>query len=363
MHINREFLCCPAAQQAARQLSQSADIPPELETHREAAEYILSAIAEGWFMLPYWREPASYSREQFSEISRHLERHPDLPEAIQAAEAAVKHAHAAFKGPAFELFGSYRNNRLPNPLVIAKSAHLSCPRKPLEFTAWEFTAQEFCDLLDDVSSRCQQVHKLAAVITWPGMLDDAVCLGTKVERLRTIGRSDLISPIIKSVHYSYLSSTCEQELKQIVAGHGDGRAFVDFVARDQQTRVDENQAHWRAIKGMIKNVAAVLADAKSYHQASLTKLLRRDLGRHFCLRTLNGLQGPQFVITTDTHLELGSSTNIASPFDLVNWVLALDGAISLQSDDVFGYWAACKVADAALHAMYATVPNQDEACG
>lgn len=351
MHINRESLCCPGAQLAAKLLAQGQPLPPDLKINQEAAEYILSAIAEGWFMLPYWREPASYSREQFGEIHRHLQKHPDLPAAIQAAEAAVNHAKANFKGPLFELFGSYRNNRLPDPLVMAKSAHLSCPRKPLEFSAWEFTAEEFCNLVDDITARCQHVQQLADVITWPGMLEASACLGAKVERLRVIGRADWITPIVKSVHYSYLSQSCEAELKRVVSGYSDGRAFVEFVARDQQAKDAENQASWRAIKAMIRNVAGVLADAKSYHQASLTKQLRRDLGRHFCIRTIQGLQEPRLVVATDTHLELGSNSSITTPFELVNWVLSLDAANPNHPDDVFGYWEACKAADAALLRM------------
>ncbi|ELG7182178.1 TPA: hypothetical protein ACP3ZG_001674 [Pseudomonas aeruginosa] len=361
MHLNREYLCCADAQQAARHLAQSQPLPHDLSSHRDAAEYILSAIAEGWFMLPYWREPASYSREQFGEIHHHLQHHPGLPAAIKAAEAAVNHAKEVFKGPLFELFGSYRNNRLPDPLVMAKNAHQSCPRKPLDFSAWVFTAQEFCDLVDDVSARCQHVHQLADVITWPGMLDEAACLGGKVDRLRAIGRPDWITPIVKSVHYSYLSSSCDAELKRLVAGFSDGRAFVEFVARDRQARDSENQANWRATKAMIRNVAAVLADAKSYHQAVLTKLLRRDLGRHFCVKTVHGLEGTRLVITTDTHLELGDNAKITAPFDLVNWVLALDDAMAKQADDVFGYWEACKAADAALAAMYAAETVHDMA--
>ena len=363
MHLNREYLCCAGAQQAARHLAQSQPLPHDLSSHREAAEYILSAIAEGWFMLPYWREPASYSREQFGEIHRHLQHHPDLPAAIKAAEAAVSHARAVFNGPLFELFGSYRNNRLPDPLVMAKNAHLSCPRKPLDFSAWVFTAQEFCDLVDDVSARCQHVHQVADVITWPGMLDEAACLGGKVDRLRAIGRPDWITPIVKSVHYTYLSSSCEAELKRLEAGASDGRAFVEFVARDQQARDSENQANWRATKAMIRNVAAVLSDAKSYHQAALTKLLRRELGRHFCVKTVHGLEGPRLVIVTDTHIELGDNAKATAPFDLVNWVLALDDAMSKQADNVFGYWEACKIADAALAAMYAPEPTHNVAVG
>lgn len=314
-------------------------------------------------MLPYWREPASYSREQFGEIHRHLQNHPDLPAAIKAAEAAVSHAREVFKGPLFELFGSYRNSRLPDPLVMAKNAHQSCPRKPLDFAAWVFTAQEFCDLVDDVSARCQSVHQLADVITWPGMLDEAVCLGGKVDRLRAIGRPDWITPIVKSVHYSYLSSSCEAELKRLVAGYTDGRAFADFVSSDQQAKASENQANWRATKAMIRNVAAVLSDAKSYHQAALTKLLRRELGRHFCVKTVHGLEGTRLVIATDTHLELGDNSKITAPFDLVNWVLVLDDAMSKQADNVFGYWEACKAADSALATMYVPQPVHNVAVG
>lgn len=364
MHLNREYLCCTDAQQAARHLAQSQPLPHDLSSRRAAAEYILSAIAEGWFMLPYWREPASYSREQFGEIHRRLRHHPDLPAAIKAAAAAVSHAKAVFKRPLFELFGSYRNNRLPDPLVMAESAHMSCPRMPLDFAAWEFTAHEFCDLLDDVSARCQHVHQLADVITWPDMLNSTACLGPKIERLRAIGRPAWIAPIVKSVHYSYLSSSCEAELKRLVAGYSDGRAFVEFVAQDLQAKESENQAKWRAIKAMIQRVAAVLAEAKSYHQAALTKLLRRELGRRFCVKTVQRLEGVRLVIETDTHLELGDNAKLTAPFDLVNWVIALDGAMSKQADDVFGYLEACKAADAALAAMYAPEPVHHvwEAC-
>lgn len=317
MHINRNFLCSAGAQQAARHLAQGQTIPQDLEHHQQAAEYILSAIEEGWFMLPYWREPASYSREQFVEIHRHLQHHHDLPAAIGAATSAVAHAAATFKGFLFELFGSYRNDRLPDPLSMAKNAHLSCPRKPLEFSAWDFTAQNYCDLLDDVSARCRHVHQLAEVITWPGMLDATACLGAKVEKLRAIGRPEWITPVVKSVHYSYLSSACEAELKRLAAGFSDGRAFVELVSSDQQAKASENLAHWQSIKTMIRNVAAVLAETKSYHQAALTKLLRRDLGQRFCVKTIHGPEDSWLVICTDTHLELGRDSKIETPFDMV----------------------------------------------
>jgi len=193
------------------------------------------------------------------------------------------------------------------------------------------------------------------------MLDGAACLGPKVERLRAIGRPDWIAPIVKSVHYSYLSSSCEAELKRLVVGYSDGRTFDQFVARDQQARDADNQANWRATKAMIRNVAAVLAEAKSYHQAALTKLLRRELGRNFCVKTVQRLEGAQLVIPTSTHLELGDNAKITVPFDLVNWVLALDDAMTKQADNVFGYWEACKAADATLAAMYATATVHDMA--
>lgn len=351
MLINRTFLCSAGGQNAARLMINGQDLPSELEEHREAAEYIRTAVDAGWFMLPYWRESGSYSREQFGDIHHHLQAHPDIPEAERAAQEALSHATATFKRPLFELFGSSRNNRLPSPTVMAKNAHLHCPRKPLEFVAWQFTAEDYCDLVEDVSANCRHVHQLAAALTWPGMLDASACLATKIDHLQTVGRADWITAIVKSVHHSYLSLESMAELKKAAYGRISGRAFTEFVAKDLRASESASQATWRATKAMIRNIAAVLGDTKSYHQATLTKLLRSELGREFGIRTIDGLQGKRLVVSTSTHHELGSNSKLITPFELVNWLLALDTAITKCTNDVHGFWEACTQADAVIDRM------------
>ncbi|HEJ2342333.1 TPA: hypothetical protein ACWLUJ_006145 [Pseudomonas aeruginosa] len=351
MHIRRDYLCSTSAHLAARHIAQGKGLTPALEHHREAATYILAAVEAGWFVLPYWLESGAYSREQFWHFSSHLQMHPGLPVTLQLAQAAVEHAQAAFKAPLFELIGSARNNRLPDPVSMVQSAPYSCSRMPAEFVAGTFTTADYCNLLDDVSARCQQVEVLASVLTRAGMLDPEACLASKVDWLREIGRPLWIPSIVRSVHYSYLSLQALEELRKLVSGSSDGKSFVEFVDRDQRTRGEETRASWRAKKVLVRNVAAVLSEAKSYHQATLTKLLRRDLGRHFCIRTHHHLQGPRLLIETGTDLELGNNAKAATPFELVNWVLALDSVLSKHPDDVHGFWDACTEASEALERM------------
>lgn len=351
MHIRRDYLCSTSAHLAARHIAQGKGLPLALEHHREAATYILSAVEAGWFVLPYWLESGAYSRDQFCHFSSHLQMHPGLPATLQLAEAAVEHAQAAFTAPLFELIGPARSNRLPDPVAMVKSAPYSCPRMPGEFVAGTITTADYCNLLEDVSARCQQAEVLASVLTRPGMLDPAACLASKVDWLREIGRPLWIPAIVRSVHYSYLSLQALEQLRKLVSGSGDGKRFVEFVARDRRTRDEETRASWRAKKTLVRNVAAVLSDAKSYHQATLTKLLRRELGRHFCIRTRHHLQGTRLLIETGTDLELGSNTKAATPFELVNWVLALDSVLSRHPDDIHGFWDACTEASEALERM------------
>lgn len=347
MLINRDFLCSTDAHFAARLLIKGKALPQTMEPYREAADYVVSAVEAGWFSLPHWAETGAYSREQFNQLSRLLQRHPDLPRAIEVAEIAMSHAEQAFRGPLFELIGSARTNRLPDPVSLAKSAPYSCPRMPPEFVAGNFTAVEFCDLLDDVAANCEQVQVLASLLTRPGMLDPSTCLAAKINYLHDIGRPGWIPAIVRSVHYRFLSIEAIAELRKLAAGADDGRTFIAFVEKDQRQREEATRTAWRGWKRMIGRVASVLAEARSFNQAALTKYLRRELGQRFGVEN----QGGRLVVNTDSHLVLGTNGTAATGFELVNWVLALDNAFASQPDDLDGYWKACEEATAALARM------------
>ncbi|KSQ21701.1 hypothetical protein APB26_32490 [Pseudomonas aeruginosa] len=349
MHFNRDILCCTNAHAAARLILAGKRLPSSLEAYREGARYLLAAIDAGWFVLPHWAESGAYSREQFHGMTARLQCHPDIPSATQLATSAVKHAQEAFQGPLFELIGSSRNNRLPDPVAMAKCAAYACPRMPLEFVAGKFTTSEYCDLLEDVSGVCQHVEVLSSILTRPGMLDPDACLAAKIDHLRHIGRPGWIPAIVRSVHFGFLSLEAIAVLRNVTAGTVDGGEFVAFVEKDQRQREEHNRMAWQGRKAMIGRVAGVLADSRTYHQAALTKHLRRELGS--CFGVVN--QSGRLMVNTDSYLELGATAQARTGFELVNWVLALDNALRHQPDSHEGYWLACDEATAALERMRA----------
>lgn len=349
MLFNRDYLCSTATHSAARLLLAGKQLPCSLEAQRDGARYLLRAINAGWFVLPHWTETGAYSRDQFSGITSRLLCHPDIPEAIQLATAAVEHAQQAFQGPLFELIGSSRNNRLPDPVSMAKGAAYACPRMPAEFVAGKFTAAEYCDLLEDISGICRHVEVLSSLLMRPGMLAPETCLAAKIDHLRLIGRPGWIPAIVRSVHYAFLSLEAIAVLRNVTSGTVAGREFVAFVEKDQRQRAELTCIAWRGWKSMIGRVAGVLADSRTYHQAALTKVLRRELGRCFGVENQSG----HLVLNTDCHLVLGTNAQARTGFELVNWVLALDSSLRDVPDSLDGYWSACGEANAALDRMRA----------
>jgi len=349
MHLNRSALCSIEAQQTARLLLAGRPVPPELSMHIGAANVILTAFEQGWFVLPAWQS-GHYSRTQFESIRRQLERHPAIPGAIAVAEDARRHALATFPGQDFELFGS-RNTRLPCPVVMAKIAAYSCPRLPFEFRAKSFTAHDLCDWIEDVGNNCRRAVELSKLLCTPGLLDPLQDMQPKLESLAGTPMACYIEGIVCSVHSRFLSRDEARCLSDVSYGRRPAGAFVELLKRNEEERARDSNQYWKRIRRKVAGLAGLMAEVESYSHASLTKRLRSEFGPRYQVCRTKNLDYTRYVVEIDEAMPLGHTSHAASPFELANWVIALDNKLPKVLNSVGDFYDACKSADAAITRM------------
>ena len=323
MLINRDFLCNIEAQAAAKAILSGtplADLPAPVG---DAAQYIATAVKEGWFIIPFWKS-GHYCQRQFSSVTGALASHPDLPEALQEARAAVITALSSTNRSAHEIFGTARAGRFQSPVEIIERAPYHCPRMPLTFEAGKFTAHEFCDLLDDITAKCAHARRISKALLCRDFFDPRSCLFEKSERLIQSGLREMVYPLIRNVHQLWLDLPSLKSLDDFIYGRITADQFKESLKSNDLEKAQAEEKHWTRIRMKVAGIAGVFSDLTSYSQASLTKALRLNFGPRYCVKKIKAQNGTRLVIEMDETAELGQSSVIESPFLLANWVMKLD---------------------------------------
>jgi len=351
MHLNRIALSSVDAQQTARLILAGKPIPVDMSSHIEAANHILQAIEQKQFIMPAWHT-GHYSRSQFDEMRQILARRPSISRALSTAEAAKRTALIAFPGPDFELFGA-RRSRLRCPVAMAKNAAYSCPRLPFEFKPKTLTAADFCDWVDDVENNCLKVTELSELLTTAGMLDPSADMLPKISALIGTPSAIYIEAIVQSVHAKYLSESELSCLHNVSHGWTPPEVFTQLLKSNADRRAQESGLYWSRIRMKIAQLAGVFSEVSSYSHAHLTKRLRAALGSRFQVSKMKSLDCTRYVVEIDEAMPLGYASHAYSPFELVNWVIALDAQLDGAIVSLDAYWMACRNADQAITRMRA----------
>jgi hypothetical protein len=111
-------------------------------------------------------------------------------------------------------------------------------------------------------------------------------------------------------------------------------------AAEQLRRVEEQQAHWKEVFGLVRRLAAVLDGVKTYNQSALTKRLRKESNGAFQLQR-SDLNRNSLAVEVKHNYWVGQSANLQTGFELVNYCLALADEIEKESPTFSGYLSAC----------------------
>jgi hypothetical protein len=350
MRIDRSIFTSRTALRAAKIILREQRIPAELVEAVTNAMIIVDAVNAGWFIIPTGKN-GMYTKPQFAVFGRHLCAHPDIPYARSISDSFMSRLPELWAAPLFELFGSTSSRRLRNPNDEARRLSQRCPRMPFSFTAGKCSADTYCDLLDDISNNCIALVQYVELLGRPGMLDSNHCLRSKTAILKTAGCLSLLPAVVNCVHRIHMGRDGERELSNVIYRGKQIESFLAYIYdRDEERRL-ANEATWRANFRTVADVASVLAEARSFHQSTITKDLRSQLGPRLGIVRIDVTLESKYVLETGTSLRLGEWANNTSVFELSNWVLSLDLHLKNEEPSIYGYLTAASKADAAIEGM------------
>ncbi|HDV6122913.1 TPA: hypothetical protein RJN57_000414 [Pseudomonas aeruginosa] len=344
MSFNRNAFCNPQALEAAAYIVRGETIPHELRVHEADALAVHRGINQGYFSIPKGKNRA-YSKAQFAKVRNWLSRLEILSVVKARADALENDISSLCKLPLFEVFGSYLNDKLPCPFALANNLTWRCPRLPFEFKAGAFGASEYCDVVEDLHSKSEDLLSYIDLLSIPGFLSPETALKDQAELLRKHGKLNLLPMVVRSIHKVYLGRDEERKLNEVVYGGCSVDDFTAFLTQRKAAAEERTRETWSTRFHTISQLAGVLAETRSYHQASLTRLLRKELNESYRVICTKGHGFETYCIQIDAYLPLGSNSKLLSTFELVNWVIALDEATKSSTLDVYGFWSAVETAD------------------
>lgn len=304
-------------------------VPTELAEHVTA---ILEAVDEGWFMIPDGPD-LTYSKRQFGMMSRCAERSPWLRSVIKQARV-FERAVAPFKTttPGFGV------DRLPNWLTLATNACHRLQRLPLEHQARTVTVALFLQCLQDSQSYAELLQREMECFTPEWMWDATHPLTEQVQRISKMGCMHYLKPYVSMTRNRYLSSF-ERRLLQDVQYHG--LSIEDYQSRvqaEENRLAREAEASWVLNFSLIRRLASILDGATSYHHGTLTRRLRAESNGAFKLiRSTSG----EMTLEIRHQYELGRGKGYSTPFQLVNYCLALADEVEKATPTFTDYLDAC----------------------
>ncbi|EPV8691112.1 hypothetical protein M1V28_31710 (plasmid) [Pseudomonas aeruginosa] len=300
-------------------------VPTELAEHVTA---ILVAVDEGWFMIPDGPD-LTYSKRQFGMMSRCAERSPWLRSVINQARV-FERAVAPLKAPS----PGFGVDKLPNWLTLATNACHRLHRLPLEHQARTVTVALFLQCLQDSQSYAGLLQREMECFTPEWMWDASYPLAEQVQRITRMECMHYLKPYVSTTRNRSLG-TFEQRLLQDVQYHGLSiDAYQSRMQAEEMRLTREAEASWALNFSLIRRLASILDGATSYHHGTLTRRLRAESNGAFKLiRSTSG----EMTLEIRYQYELGRGKGYSTPFQLVNYCLALADELEKASPTFTDY--------------------------
>ncbi|SBW84638.1 hypothetical protein PVE_R2G0612 [Pseudomonas veronii 1YdBTEX2] len=329
------------ARRVARDLRQGATLDDAMASRSVPTALIgdvlliTSAVQAGWFEVPMGPN-LTFSKTQHGRLTALSSRAPWLRDLV--AEAASFEAMLAGRGEhRARAFGA---KALPNFHTTATAAMTRLPRLPRDHVAGEITLKLWVQILCDTQSAAQTIKAQMDCLRPAWMWESTYSLPEQIERLREHDCMDLLLDFVSATRNRYID-TFERKLLEDVHYRGmNPTEYEQRWAGEQLRRVEEQQAHWHEVFGLIGRLAAVLEGVTSYHQASLTKRLRKESKGAFQLQR-SDLNRDGLIVQVKHNYWVGQSSNLQTGFELVNYCLALADEIVGETPTFSGYLSAC----------------------
>lgn len=304
-------------------------VPAELF---ENVTMILGAVSQGWFMIPDGPD-LTYSKRQFGMMSRCAESSPWVRSVIKEA-SAFEMAVAPLKNSA----PGFGVDRLPNWLDLASNACHRLQRLPLAHQARTVTVALFLQCLQDSKAYAERLQREMMCFSPSWMWDATHPLTEQVQRVSMMGCMHYLRAYVSTTRNRCLSPF-ERRLLQEVQYHGLSiDTYQSRVQAEEIRLAREAEASWLLNFSLIRRLASILDGATSYHHGTLTRWLRAETKDAFKLiRSTSG----EMTLQIRHQYELGRGKGYSTPFQLVNYCLALADEIENAAPTLTGYLDAC----------------------
>ncbi|MGP0171201.1 hypothetical protein ACSVIJ_04885 [Pseudomonas sp. NCHU5208] len=328
----------PYARRVARDLGAGMPIANSLAKRKVptdlalAVRCILSAVSEGWFILPDGRD-LTYSKRQFGLLWRCAERSPWLRSVVTRArdfETAIQPLRAPYPGFGVE--------RLPNWLVLASNACHRLQRLPIEHQAGAVTVALFIQCLRDSQSYAELLLTEMECFAPAWMWDESHSLADQVSRLSQMGCLHHLTAYVSTSRNRSLTSFERRLLDQVKYRSLAIESYLSQVNAEEERKRREAEESWLLNYSLIRRLAAILDEATSYHHGTLTRRLRGESNGAFRLiRSMNG----EMTVEVRHQYEVGRGMGYQTPFQLVNFCLALADELETAQPTFSAYLDAC----------------------
>lgn len=139
----------------------------------------------------------------------------------------------------------------------------------------------------------------------------------------------LLLDYVSATRNRYIDSFERKLLEDVQYRGMNPSEYEQCWAAEEMRRVNEQQAHWKEVFGLVRRLAAVLDGVKTYHQGTLTKRLRKESNGAFRLQR-SDLDREALVVEVKLNYCVGQSANLQTGFELVNYCLALADEIEVE---------------------------------
>lgn len=350
----------PFARKVARDMRQGASLDDAIASRSVPAgvlvdvRLIMFAVQAGWFEVPAGPD-LTFSKAQHSRLTALSSRAPWLGELVDEA-AAFEAMRADRAHGRARAFGA---KALSNFHSSATAAMTRLSRLPRDHVAGEITLELWVQILLDTQSVAKYIRAQMDCFRPAWMWESAYSLTEQIERLREHDCMHLLLDYVSATRNRYIDSFERKLLEDVQYRGMNPSEYEQCWAAEEMRRVNEQQAHWKEVFGLVRRLAAVLDGVKTYHQGTLTKRLRKESNGAFRLQR-SDLDREALVVEVKLNYCVGQSANLQTGFELVNYCLALADEIEVEPPTFSGYLSACDRAKARVANL--VTPPLDTAC-
>lgn len=336
---NRDAM--PFARRVARDMRQGATLDDAIATSSVSAavlvdvRLIMSAVQAGWFEIPTG-PGLTFSKAQHGRLTALSSRTPWLGELV--AEAAAFEVMRAVRG--HNRARSFGAKALPNFHASATAAMTRLSRLPRDHVAGEITLELWVQILLDTQSVAKYIRAQMDCLRPDWMWESNYSLSEQIERLREHDCMHLLLDYVSATRNRYIDSFERKLLEDVQYRGMKSSEYEQRWAAEEMRRVDEQQAHWKEVFGLVSRLAAILDGVTTYHQGTLTKRLRKESNGAFRLQC-SALDRDGLVVEVKHNYWVGQSANLRTGFELVNYCLALAEELDEEPPTFSGYLSAC----------------------